>query len=133
MTAAHQPSLSFTVFCSLLTLMSTESMRLSKHLIIYCLLLLLPNINSLISLPYNRISTVLMNTKNKDFTSSYLHIPGGSDSKASACDAGDPGSVPGLGRSPGEGNGNPLQRESHVWRNLVGYSPCGRKELDTTK
>ena len=36
-------------------------------------------------------------------------FPGGSDGKASACNAGDPGSVPGLGRSPGEGNGNPLQ------------------------
>ena len=36
-------------------------------------------------------------------------FPGGSDSKASACNAGDPGSIPGLGRSPGEGNGNPLQ------------------------
>ena len=34
---------------------------------------------------------------------------GGSDGKASACNAGDPGSIPGLGRSPGEGNGNPLQ------------------------
>ena len=34
---------------------------------------------------------------------------GGSDSKASACNAGDPGSTPGLGRSPGEGNGTPLQ------------------------
>ena len=33
----------------------------------------------------------------------------GSDSKESACNAGDPGSTPGLGRSPGEGNGNPLQ------------------------
>ena len=32
-----------------------------------------------------------------------------SDSKESACNAGDPGSTPGLGRSPGEGNGNPLQ------------------------
>ena len=32
-----------------------------------------------------------------------------SDSKESACSAGDPGSIPGLGRSPGEGNGNPLQ------------------------
>ena len=30
-------------------------------------------------------------------------------SKESACNAGDPGSIPGLGRSPGEGNGNPLQ------------------------
>ena len=31
------------------------------------------------------------------------------ESKASTCDAGDPGLIPGLGRSPGEGNGNPLQ------------------------
>ena len=38
-----------------------------------------------------------------------LGFPGGSDSKESACDAGDLGLVPGLGRSPGEGNGNPLQ------------------------
>ena len=36
-------------------------------------------------------------------------IPGGSDGKESACTVGDPGSIPGLGRSPGEGNGNPLQ------------------------
>ena len=34
---------------------------------------------------------------------------GGSDGKASACNEGDPGSIPGSGRSPGEGNGNPLQ------------------------
>ena len=34
---------------------------------------------------------------------------GGSEGKASACNAGDPGSIPGSGRSPGEGNGNPLQ------------------------
>ena len=34
---------------------------------------------------------------------------GGSDSKVSAYNAGDPGSIPGLGRSPGEGNGYPLQ------------------------
>ena len=36
-------------------------------------------------------------------------FPGGSEVKASACNAGDPGSIPGSGRSPGEGNGNPLQ------------------------
>ena len=36
-------------------------------------------------------------------------FPGGSDGKASACSVGDLGSIPGLGRSPGEGNGNPLQ------------------------
>ena len=40
---------------------------------------------------------------------SFLGFPGGSDGKASACNAGDPGSIPGSGRSPGEGNGNPLQ------------------------
>ena len=40
---------------------------------------------------------------------SYLGFPGGSEVKASACNAGDQGSIPGLGRSPGEGSGNPLQ------------------------
>ena len=39
----------------------------------------------------------------------YLGFPGGSNSKASACNEGDLGSIPGLGRSPGEGNGDPLQ------------------------
>ena len=36
-------------------------------------------------------------------------FPGGSEVKASACNVGDLGSIPGSGRSPGEGNGNPLQ------------------------
>ena len=36
-------------------------------------------------------------------------FPGGSDGKASACNVEDQGSIPGLGRSPGEGNGNSLQ------------------------
>ena len=39
----------------------------------------------------------------------FLGFPGGSEDKVSACNAGDPGSIPGSGRSPGEGNGNPLQ------------------------
>ena len=39
----------------------------------------------------------------------YQGFPGGSDGKESACNAGDQGSIPGLGRSPEEGNGNPLQ------------------------
>ena len=38
-----------------------------------------------------------------------LYFPGGSDGKESACNAGDPGLMPGSGRSPGEGNGYPLQ------------------------
>ena len=46
------------------------------------------------------------------FSKPYTYIkgfPGGSEVKASACNVGDPGSIPGLGSSPGEGNGNPLQ------------------------
>ena len=39
----------------------------------------------------------------------YLSFPGGSDGKESASNAGDLGSIPGSGRSSGEGNGNPLQ------------------------
>ena len=39
----------------------------------------------------------------------HMDFPGGSDDKASACNVGDPGSIPGSGRSPGEGNGNSLQ------------------------
>ena len=38
-----------------------------------------------------------------------MRFPGGSEVKASACNAGDVGSIPGSGRSTGEGNGNPLQ------------------------
>ena len=38
-----------------------------------------------------------------------LGFPGGSDGKESACNAGDPGSIPGVGRFPGEGKGDPLQ------------------------
>ena len=47
----------------------------------------------------------------KDNEKTVIHVgfPGGSDGKASACNAGDPGLIPGSGRSPGEGNGNPLQ------------------------
>ena len=40
------------------------------------------------------------------------HFPGGSDGKKSACNEGDWGSIPGLGRFPGEGNVNPLQDSS---------------------
>ena len=54
------------------------------------------------------------------------NFPGGSDSKESACNAGDPDSIPWLGRSPGEANGNPLQypclessRDRGVWRGTV--------------
>ena len=39
----------------------------------------------------------------------FRYFPGGSDGKVLACNEGDLGSIPGSGRSPGEGNGNPLQ------------------------
>ena len=42
-------------------------------------------------------------------TPAFLSFPGGSAGKESACNAGDLGLIPGLGRSPGEGNGYPLQ------------------------
>ena len=54
-------------------------------------------------------------------------FPGSSDSKVSAYNVGEPGSIPGLGRSPGEGNGKPipvfLPGKSHGQRSLPGYSP----------
>ena len=68
-----------------------------------------------------------------------LGFPGGSDGKESACNVGDPGSIPGSGRCPGEGNGNPLQYSFLAWRiswtDEPGriYSPWGHKELDTTE
>ena len=80
----------------------------------------------------------------------YIHIhannknvglPQWLSSKESACnagDAGDAGSNPGLGRSPGEENDNLFQypclekKKSHEQRSLAGYSPWGHKELDMT-
>ena len=46
----------------------------------------------------------------------FLSFPGGSDSREAACNAGDLGSIPGSGRSPGEGTGYPLQ---YSWASLV--------------
>ena len=59
---------------------------------------------------------------------------GGLDSKESACNAEDLGSVPGLGTFPRGQHGNPLQysclENSYGQRSLVGYSPWSHKELD---
>ena len=64
----------------------------------------------------------------------FMGFRGGSDSKESSCNAGDLGFIPGLGRSPGGGHGNPLQysclEHSHGQRSLVGYSPWGCKASD---
>ena len=63
--------------------------------------------------------------------------PGNAVGKESACNAEDSGSILGWGRSPGEGNGNPLQysclENPMEQRSLVGYSAWGHKESDTTE
>jgi len=46
---------------------------------------------------------------NKNYHSLLSGFPGGSDGKEPACNVGDPGSVPGMGRPPGEGNSYPFQ------------------------
>ena len=60
-----------------------------------------------------------------------VDFPGGSESKASACNAGDLGWIPGLGRSPEGGHGKLLQysclENPHGQKSLEGYSPCGQK------
>ena len=69
-------------------------------------------------------------------------FPGGLYNKESVCNAGDPGLIPGLGRSPGEGNGSPvlgmatpvfLPGEFNGLRRLAGYRPWDFKESDPTK
>ena len=70
-------------------------------------------------------------------TAVLLGFPGGWDGKESACNTGDLGSIPGLGRSPGGGHGNPLQysclENSRGQRCLTDYSPWALKESETTE
>ena len=67
----------------------------------------------------------------------FLGYSGGSVGKESICNAGDLGSIPGLGISPGEGHGNPFQysclENPHGQRSLAGYRPWTHNELDMTK
>ena len=84
----------------------------------------------------------------KDFVLKYIYLihlikscgvsgfPVGSYNKESACNAGDPGSIPRLGRSPEEKNGPTLvflSGESHGQRSLADYSPWGPRESDMTR
>ena len=63
-----------------------------------------------------------------------MSFPGNSASKESVCNAGDPCWIPGLGRYPGGGHGNPLQyfylENPHGQRSPEGYSPWGHKEAN---
>ena len=65
-----------------------------------------------------------------------MGFPGGSDGKESACNAGDLGSIPVLGRSPGKGNGNPLQHsclENSMDKGAWQATVQSHKESDTTE
>ena len=57
---------------------------------------------------YNEVLLIVILVNSNEFEEPSI-LPGGSDGKASAYNAGDPGSIPGLERCSGEGNGNPLQ------------------------
>ena len=67
----------------------------------------------------------------------FLGFPSGSDGKESTWNAGDLGLIPGFGRCPGGGHGNPLQdsclENPHGQRSLADYHPQGYKESDTTE
>ena len=67
----------------------------------------------------------------------HMGFPGGPDGTESSCNVGGLGLIPGLGRSTGEGHGNPLQysclENPHGQRSLVAYSPWGHKESDMTE
>ena len=69
------------------------------------------------------------------FLTILLSFPAGSDGQESACNVGDPGSITGWGRSPGEGLPTPvfLPGKSYGQRSLTGYSPWDCKELDMTE
>ena len=98
MGCSKQAPLSSTVSLSLLRFMSIELATLSNHLI-----LCTPTspFDFSISQPQGLFQCI---------------IPGGSAGKDSTCNVGDLGSIPGLGRSPGEGNSYPLQYSGEYWR-----------------
>ena len=117
-TAAHQTSLSFTISQSLLKLTSIELVMPSNLSHPLSPLLLLPSI-----FPSIRVFS----------SESALHISG----KEHACNAGDTGLIPGLGRSPGGRHGNPLQYS--CWENPMERGACqamgpwDHKESDMTE
>ena len=72
------------------------------------------------------VTAAIVNEKNCKILKLRIWFPNGSDGKESACSAGDLGSIPGSGRVPGEGNGNPLQcsclknpMDRGAWRTTV--------------
>ena len=89
-----------------------------------------------------KVMSLLFNTLSRFIITFFFkrgkHLfPGDSEVKASAWNAGDPGLIPGLGKIPWRRKWQPtpvlLPGESHGGRSLVGYSPWGHKESDTTE
>ena len=82
---------------------------------------------------YGTITQTTKTIGSESFPSPWNHIwvEYGSDGKASVYNVGDPGSSPGLGRSPGEGNGNPLQY--YCLENPMDRGAWGRKQSDMTE
>ena len=129
-TAAHQASLSITNSQSLLKFTYIESVMPSNQLILCRPLLLLPSIFPSIRVFCNESALHTRWPKYWSFSFS-LGFPGHSAGKESACNAGDPSSIPGFGRSPGrERLPTPV-----LWPGefLGLYSPWGHKELETTE
>ena len=118
-------------------ILSQMFLRLSLVLFIlftlFCFSEVISTILSSSSLIHSSVSDILLLIPSTVF----LGLPGGSEVKVSAWNAGDPGSIPGSGKIPWRRKWHPtpvlLPRESHGGRSLVGYSPWGHKELDTTE
>ena len=123
-TEAHEASLSITNSQSLLKLMSIESMMPPNHLILCHPFLLPPSIfpsirvcsnESVLHIRWPNYWSFSISPSNEYLGLIFVDLyrikgfPGGAEGKASARKTGDLGSIPGLGRSSGEGNGNPLQ------------------------
>ena len=91
----------------------------------------------LFALYYGLFIIIIMTSEFWKKPSLFKGFPGGLYGEEPAYIAGDPSSIPGLGRSPGGGNGNPLQdsclEKSLGQRSLAGYSPGGCKESSTAQ
>ena len=129
-TVARHASLSFTISWSLLKLISIESVMTSNHFVFCHPLLLLPSIFPSIRVFSNESALHIRWPKYWSFSFS-LGFPGHSAGKESACNAGDPSSIRGFGRSPGRER---LPTPVFWPGEFLGlYSPCSHKELETTE
>ena len=97
-----------------------------------------PAMQETLGIPFNSWVGKICWRRNRLPTPVFLGVPCGSAGKESNCNAGDLGSIPGLGRSHGEGKGYPLQYsgleksiDREAWQAI--YSPWGRRESDTTE